>query len=63
MTVFDAAIGKRFTCGGKQWQITDVGRRTVIAIEVREGWMNGPPYALAEHVFDEDALPVCELMP
>lgn len=23
-------------------------------------WLNGPPYALAERVFDEDDLPACE---
>jgi len=25
-----------------------------------EGWFNGPPYALAEHVFDEDDIIGCE---
>lgn len=25
----------------------------------REGWFKGPPYAVAEHVFDEDALGDC----
>ncbi|MEZ2407334.1 hypothetical protein AB6806_11000 [Bosea sp. RCC_152_1] len=25
-----------------------------------EGWFNGPPYAVAEMVFDEDALNGCE---
>lgn len=24
------------------------------------GWFNGPPYAVAEHVFDEDDLEICE---
>ncbi len=52
-------IGDRFNCGEKQWQVTDLGNRTVIAIEVREGWMNGPPYALTEAVFDENDLPAC----
>jgi hypothetical protein len=28
-----------------------------------EGWLNGPPYALAEHVFDEHDLPVCSTQP
>ena len=24
-------------------------------------WLNGPPYAVAEHVFDEDSLEACSL--
>jgi hypothetical protein len=28
-----------------------------------EGWFNGPPYAVAEIVFDEDDLPACSLVP
>jgi hypothetical protein len=27
----------------------------------REGWFKGPPYAIAEIVFDEDDLPACTL--
>jgi len=27
----------------------------------RDGWFNGPPYALAEHVFNECDLEGCEL--
>ena len=26
----------------------------------KDGWFNGPPYAIAEQVFDEDDLVVCE---
>lgn len=26
-----------------------------------QGWFNGPPYAVAEHVFDECDLPACTL--
>lgn len=26
----------------------------------KDGWFNGPPYAVAEHVFDENDLPACE---
>ena len=25
-----------------------------------QGWFNGPPYAVSEHVFDEDDLSACE---
>jgi hypothetical protein len=28
-----------------------------------DGWFNGPPYAVAEHVFDENDLPGCSLVP
>lgn len=28
----------------------------------KAGWFNGPPYAVAECVFDEDSLPACELI-
>lgn len=28
-----------------------------------EGWFDGPPYAVAEHVFDEDDLECCALAP
>ena len=28
-----------------------------------DGWFNGPPYAVAESVFDEDDLPACSLEP
>jgi hypothetical protein len=28
-----------------------------------EGWFNGPPYAVAEHVFDEDSIVDCSLAP
>lgn len=47
-------IGSYFGCGGKTWRVTDVGTRTVIAIEHVPDWMVGPPYELAETVFDED---------
>lgn len=62
----DFAIGQQFLCGGIKWQVTDVGKRTVIAILVADGdptWMNGPPYAVVEHVFDEADLPGCEAIP
>lgn len=43
---------------------TDGNGGSVVAVvgydeAVRDGWFNGPPYALAERVFDEDDLPVC----
>jgi hypothetical protein len=56
-------IGKRFHCGGKGWLCTDVGTRTILAIEIvdpdPDDWMHGPPYAVAEVVFDENDMPGC----
>ena len=28
-----------------------------------KGWFNGPPYAVAEHVFDEDGIEGCTAQP
>ena len=39
-------------------------RRTLSRGEAEaDGWFNGPPYAGAEVVFDEDDLPACSLDP
>jgi hypothetical protein len=39
-------------------------RRTLGHVEAEaEGWFNGPPYAVAEHVFDEDGIEGCSLVP
>lgn len=51
-------IGTIFYSGsGKKWRCTDIGSRTIIAIEIEEerdeSWYNGPPYAVVEQVFDE----------
>jgi hypothetical protein len=53
-------LGEEFICGGTLWVVTDIGSRTVVAIPAKEDWMNGPPYAQAECVFDENDLPGCE---
>ncbi len=52
-------IGDHFwTSGGKKW-CTDIGTRTIIAIDIGDrevanpSWLHGPPYAVAEIVFDE----------
>lgn len=39
-----------------RWRCTDVGSRTICAIKLEgdPSWWSGPPYAVAEHVFDED---------
>jgi len=33
------------------------------APEVDPSWLHGPPYALAEHVFDENDVKGCEVLP
>lgn len=60
----DFKIGMRFTVSGPlQWQVTDVGTRVVCAIPVTEDWMDGPPYAIPETIFDEDDFVVCQPVP
>lgn len=58
MRLSDFQIGTEFyTCTGQAWRCTDVGRRTIAAIELcpdlEASWFRGPPYAVVEHVFDE----------
>jgi len=54
-------IGARFRCGGKDWLCTDVGTRVIVAVLVPDdpSWLEGPPYALAEDVFDENDIGGC----
>lgn len=52
----DFAIGKYFTTASGLWLCTDVGTRAICAIKQvydDPSWMNGPPYAVVEIVFDE----------
>lgn len=50
-------IGDEFETETGKWRVTDIGTRTVVAIKLDhpedESWYNGPPYAVAEYVFDE----------
>ena len=41
MQRIEVKIGDMFRCGGKRWKVTDIGTRTVIAIPIKEGWMEG----------------------
>jgi hypothetical protein len=58
-------IGNKFVCGGKNWLVTDIGSRVIIAIclndytGIDDSWYYGPPYAVAEHVFDEYDIEGC----
>jgi hypothetical protein len=54
----DFAIGTEFeTSTGQRWRCTDVGQRSIVAIELRpeldETWFSGPPFPVPEVVFDE----------
>lgn len=59
----DFKIGDQFICGDNLWQVTDIGTRTIAAIPYRRDWMAGPPYAMPEHVFDENDMPGCKPKP
>ena len=59
-------IGTRTVVAIRIDQVAVAGseRRTLDAAQAEaEGWFNGPPYAVAETVFDEDALEACSLTP
>lgn len=61
----DFEVGVEFFTAAGKWRCTDLGRRTVIAIKLEHpddpSWYNGPPYAVAETVFDEYDLDGCQL--
>jgi len=51
----DFFIGREFWTETGLWRCTDVGTRTICAIKLEgdpRNWV-GPPYSVAEHVFDE----------
>ncbi len=59
-------IGREFKTETGRWRITDVGTRVIVAIKIDEykdqTWYNGPPYAVAEVVFDEEDFEGVELL-
>ena len=59
----DFDISKEFMTVSGTWRCTDIGTRTIIAIRVSDcddtSWLNGPPYAVVEMVFDENDLGGC----
>ncbi len=63
----DFCIGAVFWCGGQQWRCTDIGKRVITAIKLDHdddpSWYNGPPYAVAECVIDENDIGGCTLEP
>jgi hypothetical protein len=63
----DFWIGREFLSGSGRWRCTDIGTRTVAAIKLDmdhdPASYNGPPYAVAESVFDEYDMEGCEPAP
>lgn len=60
----DFKIGVEFFTATGKWRCTDVGTRVVVAIKLDKedkSWYNGPPYAVAESVFDEYDMEGCSL--
>jgi len=61
----DFHIGLEFLGGaGFQWRCTDVGTRTILAIQLdrkNPDWYQGPPYIANEVVFDEQGMGLCHL--
>lgn len=58
MKLADFRIGVEFyTCTGQHWRCTDIGSRTILAIdltpELHESWFAGPPYVVEEISFNE----------
>jgi hypothetical protein len=61
-------IGGRFRLSDNEWQVTDIGTRTLSAIKIDDkvradpSLLNGPSYAVAEHLisFDEDDFEIIE---
>jgi hypothetical protein len=52
-----------YTASGK-WRCTDIGTRVIVAIKLDQDDPrnhNGPPYSVAEYVFDEYDISGCSL--
>lgn len=63
MQFSDFEFCDEFDCGGKRWRCTDLGQRVVVTVPTDQhddsSWLNGPPYAIAETVFDEYDIEGC----
>jgi hypothetical protein len=66
MTRKDFRIGLEFHTASGKWRCTDVGTRVVVAIKLDQDDPRnyaGPPYSVAEEVFDEYDMQGCSLDP
>ncbi len=64
MTKDDFHIGLEFFTGSGKWRCTDIGTHVIVAIKLDKddvSWYHGPPYAVAEAVFDEYDQAGCSL--
>jgi hypothetical protein len=65
MYISDFKIGEDFLCGDNKWKCTDIGTRTITAINVdaslHPSWLVGPPYVLNEASFDEESQKTCTM--
>lgn len=62
----DFQIGTEFYTGAGKWRCTDVGTRIIAAIRTDDQEprnLTGPPYSVAEYVFDEYDVRGCSLDP
>jgi hypothetical protein len=63
----DFKIGSTFWCADKAWRCSDMGSRVIVAFRLDHeddpSWYNGPPYAVAEVVFDEYDIEDCTAEP
>ncbi len=62
----DFKIGLEFYTSSGQWRCTDIGTRTICAIQLNQEdsrKYNGPPYSIPEVVFDEYDFAGCSLDP
>jgi hypothetical protein len=64
----DFFIGCAFLTGAGRWRCTDIGTRVIVAMCMDThpddpSWYNGPPYAVAESVFDEEDQQGCTPLP
>ncbi|NOT61690.1 MAG: hypothetical protein HOP19_15860 [Acidobacteria bacterium] len=60
----DFQIGQEFYTATGKWRCTDIGTRVIVAIrldQTDESWYHGPPYAVAEAIFDEYDQAGCSL--
>ncbi len=60
----DFQIGLEFYTASGKWRCTDIGTRVIVAIKLDQDDLrnyNGPPYSVAECVFDEYDFGGCSL--
>lgn len=66
MTKDEFRIGRKFHTASGKWRCTDIGTRVIVAIKLDQEDprnYNGPPYSIAELVFDEYDMEGCSLDP